>query len=304
MKKITYFLLFILLLSGCTPNPHPKNPDYVIKKPTVKYQPSKKNLTKMVKQLQGSPYVWAEEGPNNFDCSGFTYYMYGSMGINIPRVARHQAKTGKRVASKNLKYGDLLFFATSKRSNRKITHVGMYLGDGWFTHASTVKHEVIYTNLFNSTYYKNKLRICRRYLPENTIRTAKASTPIWGRTQSEEVKPTPTIVTAAKKADIPKEVSNDKKAIVIQAPIEEIEQTRTEGSYYVQVGSFVGHPKKTLLNKIKRYGFNHHIIKFPKNGKQISKLLIGAYKTRNEAKVSLRKIKRSIQKNAFIAEIR
>jgi len=241
MKKITYFtyfLLFILLLSGCTPNPHPKNPDYAIKKPTVKYQPSKKNLTKMVKQLQGSPYVWAEEGPNDFDCSGFTYYMYGSMGINIPRVARKQAKIGKRVAPKNLKYGDLLFFATSTRSNHKITHVGMYLGDGWFTHASTVKNKVIYSNLFKSNYYKNKLRVCRRYLPENTIRTAKASTPIWERTSSEKIKPTPTIATV-KKPEIPKEVSNDKKAIVIQAPIEDIQQTRTEGSYYVQVGSVI-----------------------------------------------------------------
>ena len=257
----------------------------------------------MVKQLQGSPYVWAEEGPNDFDCSGFTYYMYGSMGINIPRVARKQAKIGKRVAPKNLKYGDLLFFATSTRSNHKITHVGMYLGDGWFTHASTVKNKVIYSNLFKSNYYKNKLRVCRRYLPENTIRTAKASTPIWERTSSEKIKPTPTIATV-KKPEIPKEVSNDKKAIVIQAPIEDIQQTRTEGSYYVQVGSFAGHPKNTLLNKIRRYGFNHHIIKFPKNGKQISKLLIGPYKTRNETKVALRKIQRSIQKNAFIAEIR
>ena len=48
----------------------------------------------MLKELQGRPYVWAEEGPNNFDCSGFIYYMYGSMGIEIPRVAREQAKTG------------------------------------------------------------------------------------------------------------------------------------------------------------------------------------------------------------------
>jgi len=304
MKKITYTLLFILLLSGCTPPHHPKNPNYTIEKPTVKYQPNKKNLDKMVKQLQGSPYVWAEEGPNQFDCSGFTYYMYGSMGIKIPRVARHQAKVGKRVAPKDLRYGDLIFFATSKRSSRKITHVGMYLGDGWFTHASTVKHEVIYSNLFTSPYYKRKLRVCRRYLPESTIKIAKASTPIWEKTKRIEVKPKPSIATVVKKADKPKKVSTVKKAIVIQAPIEEIVQPSTSGNYYVQVGSFIGNPKNTLIQRIQKYGFNHKIIKFPKGNKQISKLLIGAYKTRAEAASILKKVRKNIHKNAFIAEIR
>jgi len=135
---------FLLLLNACKPSVYPEHPDYSIKKPKVIYAPNKKNLDKMVKKLQGSPYVWAEEGPNNFDCSGFTYYMYGSMGIEIPRVARNQAKVGKRIDVKDLQYGDLIFFATNQRDHRKITHVGMYLGDGWFTHASTTKEEVIY----------------------------------------------------------------------------------------------------------------------------------------------------------------
>ncbi|MCF6243450.1 MAG: NlpC/P60 family protein [Sulfurovum sp.] len=304
MKQYTYALLFIVLLLGCTPPHHPKNPNYGIEKPSVKYQPNKKNLGKMVKQLQGSPYVWAEEGPSQFDCSGFTYYMYGSMGINIPRVARHQARVGKRVSPKDLRYGDLIFFATSKKSNRKITHVGMYLGDGWFTHASTIKHEVIYSNLFTSSYYKNKLRVCRRYLPENTSRTAKASTPVWKRTKSAEVITKPSIIATIQQPEIPKKGSSAKKAIVIQAPIEEIEQTHTSGNYYIQVGSFIGNPKNTLINKIRRQGFNHKIIKFPKGDKQISKLLIGAYVTQAEATSALKKVKISIQKDAFIAEIR
>ena len=156
-------------LTGCgKPNPHPKHPNYKITKPKVTKTPSKKNLSKMVKKLQGSPYVWAEEGPNNFDCSGFTYYMYGSMGINIPRVAREQAKVGKKISMKELQYGDLIFFATSTSNKHKITHVGMYLGDGWFTHASTIKNEVVYSNLFTSPYYKKRLRVCRRYLPTST----------------------------------------------------------------------------------------------------------------------------------------
>lgn len=183
MKKTTYIILalaLMMLANGCKPSPHPKHPDYKIKKPSVKYKPNKTNLSKMVKSLQGRPYVWAEEGPNYFDCSGFTYYMYGSMGIDIPRVARKQAQCGQQVAVSDLKYGDLIFFDTDRKPKGNITHVGMYLGDGWFTHASTTNYEIEYSNLNTSKYYKERLRTCRRYLPamENTpnIKLASNST--------------------------------------------------------------------------------------------------------------------------------
>ncbi len=288
--------LLLLLLTGCKPDPYPKNPHYEVKKPKVIYTPDKKNLEKMVKQLQGSPYVWAEEGPDKFDCSGLTYYMYGSMGIEIPRVAREQAKVGKKVSPKDLRYGDLIFFATDKRHPRKITHVGMYLGDGWFTHASTVKHEVIYSNLFTSPYYKKRLRVCRRYLPPKPVRVASSQQP-WQAAQKSVVTPIPPSRTAAS--------SSDKgKAVVIQAPIRQIEQTHATGNFYVQVGSFVGRPKSALLYKITREGFSHKIIKFPRGGKTINKLLIGPYKTRADALEARQKVRAKIQKDAFIAEIR
>jgi len=298
MKKlITLFISLILLflLDACSqrkPSAHPKHPHYEIKKPKVKYTPSKKNLAKMVKKLQGSPYVWAEEGPNNFDCSGFTYYMYGSMGIEIPRVARNQAKVGKRIRANELQYGDLIFFATNKRNSRRITHVGMYLGDGWFTHASTVKHEVIYSNLFTSPYYKNRLRICRRYLPADTTKKITPLQPIWKVVENKPKK----VQHIAK--------ATQKKAIVIKAPIHEIEKSSVDGNYYVQVGSFIGAPKSTLIYRISREGLHHKIIHFPKDGQQISKLLIGPYFTRNEALSILPIVREKIQKDAFIAEIR
>ena len=115
IKNSIYFTLvssLLLLFTGCKPDPFPQRPDYSIKKPLVKYKPTKQNLDKMVKELQGRPYVWAEEGPDNFDCSGFTYYLYGSMGIEIPRVAREQAKMGKTIAFEKLHEGDLIFFGS------------------------------------------------------------------------------------------------------------------------------------------------------------------------------------------------
>jgi hypothetical protein len=297
MKYLVDFLLFftLLSLSGCKPDPYPAHPDYAIKKPEVRYTPKKKNLEKMVKQLQGSPYVWAEEGPDVFDCSGFTYYLYGSMGIEIPRVAREQAKTGKRISPKALQYGDLIFFATDRRHPRKITHVGIYLGDGWFTHASTVKEEVIYSNLFTSPYYKKHLRICRRYLPE-TDKVVTAKEKPW-RTQA-------TGSTLASSTPISRQNANQGKAIVIKAPMSQLEKPHAQGNYYVQIGSFSGHPNDALLYKISRLGFHYKIITFPKAGKRINKLLAGPYKRRKEAEKALEKIRTHLQKNAFIAEIR
>ncbi len=280
VRNLSIPLAFTLLglLTACKPDPHPKNPDYAIKKPTVKYQPSKKSLDKMVKELQGRPYVWAEEGPNQFDCSGFTYYMYGSMGIEIPRVAREQAKKGSEIKMHELVYGDLIFFDTEKNPKGKITHVGMYLGDGWFTHASTTEYEIVYSNLNTSPYYKKRLRICRRYLPEKKESIAMNKAKPW---KSKKViqEDTPRIMPKAKQAS----------AI---------------GNYYVQVGSFTDKPKDALLMKITRAGYHYKLIQFPVNGIQVSKLLIGPYHTRAAAVELLAPIKTHIQKDAFIAEIR
>lgn len=289
MKKLVYILLPILtlfLLTACKPYHHPKNPNYGIKKPKVVYAPSKKSLGKMVKKLNGSPYVWAEEGPHNFDCSGYTYYMYGSMGIELPRVAREQAKVGKYIKPAQLQYGDLIFFDTTKRRNGKITHVGMYLGDGWFTHASTKKHEVIYSNLSTSKYYKKRLRICRRYLPDQKTKTHTASAAPW------KTKPL-TIPAAASQT-----VTVDKPSI--HRPLIE---SSASGRYYVQVGSFTGIPKSTLLSQITNHGYKYKMIRFPRNGTQISKLLIGPYKDKASALKVLPQVRAGIEKAAFIAEI-
>ncbi len=289
MIKLTYILVPILtlfLFTACgKPDHHPKNPNYAIEKPKVVYTPSKNNLGKMVKDLKGSPYVWAEEGPNNFDCSGYTYYMYGSMGIELPRVAREQAKVGKYIKPAELKYGDLIFFDTTKKRNGKITHVGMYLGDGWFTHASTKKYEVVYSNLSTSTYYKKRLRICRRYLPDNKPKLAN-------------VKPwkAQTLPLSTNSSTLP----TTERSASAKRPL--VDST-SSGRYYVQVGSFTGKPKNTLLKKITANGFKYRIIQFPRNGTQISKLFIGPYKDKITAFIDLPKVKANIEKAAFIAEI-
>ncbi len=319
LKKLAYLLLPILalfLLTACgKPSHHPTNPNYGIKKPKVVYKANRKNLGKMVKKLNGSPYVWAEEGPKNFDCSGYTYYMYGSMGIELPRVARAQAKVGRYIKPTELQYGDLIFFDTTKKRNGKITHVGMYLGDGWFTHASTTEYEVVYSNLRTSKYYKKRLRICRRYLPDHKTKIAAATPKVtpWKAVQSLPAT-TATLAgtTAAVQPTIPQ--ATTQKPIVLAQENTHIDTSETAlpnrplidastGTYYVQVGSFKGRPKSTLLYNITRNGYKYKMIRFPRNGTQISKLLIGAYKDKASALEVLPKVRASIEKAAFIAEI-
>ena len=73
--------------------------------------------------LIGSPYVWGAEGPDAFDCSGLTQYVFEEFGIELPRRAVSQSKVGDRTT--RLRRGDLLFFSNDARRSL-VTHVGIY----------------------------------------------------------------------------------------------------------------------------------------------------------------------------------
>jgi cell wall-associated NlpC family hydrolase len=108
------------------------------------------------KQL-GKRYVWGATGPRAFDCSGFTSYVCKKSGVNIPRTSIKQSKVGKRVDRKNLKPGDLVFFDTSKKRRGYINHVGIYLGNNKFIHASSAKKKVVIASL-EKPFYKARFK--------------------------------------------------------------------------------------------------------------------------------------------------
>lgn len=98
----------------------------------------------------GKPYVWASSNPNvGFDCSGLTSYAFKQAGINLNRIAKDQYSNGIAVSKDNLIRGDLVFFSYGGGIN----HVGIYIGEGKFIHASTYDTGVIISNL--SGYYLN-----------------------------------------------------------------------------------------------------------------------------------------------------
>jgi cell wall-associated NlpC family hydrolase len=95
-------------------------------------------LTTMLKAAMsrlGLPYVWGGSGPNVFDCSGLVQWSFARAGIVMPRVAADQALTGPAVPVSRLQPGDLLFYHTDPTAPTYISHVAIYLGNGWMIQA-------------------------------------------------------------------------------------------------------------------------------------------------------------------------
>jgi len=119
-------------------------------------------ITSLAKKKLGKRYVWGATGTRNtFDCSGLTTYVYNQNGIKLPRRAIAQSKIGKRISKKELRKGDLVFFDTSKRKRGYVNHVGIYIGDNKFIHASSAKHRVVISSL-NEPFYRSRLTVARR----------------------------------------------------------------------------------------------------------------------------------------------
>jgi len=121
------------------------------------------------KSFLGTRYVWGATGPSKFDCSGFTQWVYRDAGINIPRVSRDQAKVGQYVSYNNLRKGDMIFFDTKKHRKGIVTHVGIYLGNGNFIHASSSAKKVVVYNWNDKPYYKERFLWGRRVVQDNAM---------------------------------------------------------------------------------------------------------------------------------------
>ncbi|CAA6814376.1 MAG: Invasion associated protein p60 [uncultured Sulfurovum sp.] len=132
-------------------------------KPLIPKVSIRQKVEKYAKEKLGQKYVWGATGPNNFDCSGFTRDVFlCTTGIKIPRVSRDQSKVGTRVEYKELKRGDMVFFDTEKKYTGKVNHVGIYLKNGNFIHASSAKKKVIITNFKKKPFYKKRFLWGRR----------------------------------------------------------------------------------------------------------------------------------------------
>ncbi len=96
-------------------------------------------------RLRGVPYAWSGASPAGFDCSGFTSYVYGRLGIHLAHSSYAQWTAGPHVSRADLEPGDLVFFDG-------LGHVGIYIGGGRFVHAPHTGTVVSIDRLSSSWY--------------------------------------------------------------------------------------------------------------------------------------------------------
>lgn len=100
----------------------------------------------------GKPYIWGGTGPTGYDCSGLMMASWGKAGVSLPLTAAAQYAAGTPVSTSDLQPGDLVFFYPG------ITHVGMYIGDGKFIHASSPRTGIKVSVLAQQPSYQGARR--------------------------------------------------------------------------------------------------------------------------------------------------
>ncbi|MCA0445676.1 MAG: C40 family peptidase [Bacteroidetes bacterium] len=124
--------------------------------------PASDPLMTFVMAWKGTPYRYGAMAKTGTDCSGFMKNLFSAVyGINLPRTSKDQFKEGKEISKDNLKKGDLVFFKLSR--SRSVSHVGVYIGNNQFAHAS-IQVGVTIDDL-DQAYYKKSYVGARRLVP-------------------------------------------------------------------------------------------------------------------------------------------
>jgi cell wall-associated NlpC family hydrolase len=108
----------------------------------------------------GARYTWAGTSPaTGFDCSGFVYWVFNSLGVNMPRTMDDQLASGRRIPVDQLRPGDVVYFTDTYTSG--LSHNGIYIGNGEFIHAVDESVGVAVTRM-NSAYWADKYYTANR----------------------------------------------------------------------------------------------------------------------------------------------
>lgn len=109
-----------------------------------------------------TPYLWGGMHPDTgMDCSAFVKLVYGKAGLNLPRVSKEQFSRTLYLAPSGVLPGDLIFFAMKNPGTSRVDHVGIYVGKGFFVHASFTSG--VHIDSVSNPYYYARLVSLRKY---------------------------------------------------------------------------------------------------------------------------------------------
>jgi cell wall-associated NlpC family hydrolase len=109
-------------------------------------------LARVAMGFMGTPYRLGGSSMRGLDCSAFVKKIYAFFGIELPRTAREQARIGKHIPRNELEVGDLVFFNT----RRAFGHVGVYVGNNQFVHASSGRTRAVRVDTLDKPYYNKR----------------------------------------------------------------------------------------------------------------------------------------------------
>lgn len=139
----------------------PESADDEVAPPALAYA---KAVINTALKLRGVPYRMGGSDLSGFDCSGFVQYVFAQHGVALPRETREQFLLGRRISSKDVMPGDLLFFEIQRRAEPDragVSHVGIALDEERFVHAPS-SNGVVRIERYTSKYWLTRYRGARR----------------------------------------------------------------------------------------------------------------------------------------------
>jgi cell wall-associated NlpC family hydrolase len=153
-----------MLTTGCagTPTaPAARSAGRLIVEPRIADETVGGAIADVAMGMVGTRYLYGGTDPmQGFDCSGLVYYAYGQAGYRVPRSSQELFRAARKISVEEADPGDLMFF----QDQAKLSHVGIYLGDGLFVHAPATGKNVAVSSL-ESHYYREHLVAVGRLLP-------------------------------------------------------------------------------------------------------------------------------------------
>lgn len=151
------------LLTGCASAPAPvaREANRITVEPRAAEPAVGGAIADVAMGMVGTRYRYGGTDPTEgFDCSGLVYYAYGQAGYDVPRTARELFRAARKISVGEADPGDLMFF----QDQTKLSHVGIYVGDGLFVHAPASGQNVSIARL-DTPYYQQHLVAVGRLLP-------------------------------------------------------------------------------------------------------------------------------------------